>query len=408
LSILTVSRVTTYIKDSLETDDLLGDLWVAGEVSNFTRAQSGHLYFSVKDAGASLKCVMWRSAATKRPYQPRDGDAVVLHGRITVYEPRGEYQLQVDLIQPEGVGLLYQAFLELKERLEAEGLFDAGRKRSLPRFPRRIGVVTSPTAAVLRDIVNVLTRRYPLAQVVLAPAAVQGLDAPPQIVSALTALNALGNIDVIIIARGGGSLEDMWAFNDEQVARAIVASAVPVVSAVGHETDFTIADFVADLRAPTPSAAAELVAPDVRDLSQQLLAHESSLGDAMQRILSDLGSRVEERSRLLRRFSPDQVIARQRQRLDELARAAAAAVAHRLLLERERTGALSARLATLSPYATLGRGYAIVRHAGGGLVVTQVAQVTAGDPLDVRVADGAFPAIAGDIIGRGRSPQSGG
>ena len=182
MSILTVSRVTTYIKDSLETDELLGDLWVAGEVSNFTRAQSGHLYFSVKDAGASLKCVMWRSAAAKRPYLPRDGDAVVLHGRITVYEPRGEYQLQVDLIQPEGVGLLYQAFLELKERLEAEGLFDAARKRPLPRFPRRIGVVTSPTAAVLRDIVNVLSRRYPLAQVVLAPAAVQGVEAPPQIV----------------------------------------------------------------------------------------------------------------------------------------------------------------------------------------------------------------------------------
>ena len=395
MTILTVSRVTSYIKDSLETDDLLGDLWVAGEVSNFTKAQSGHLYFSVKDAAASLKCVMWRSAAIKRPYAPRDGDAVVLHGRITVYEPRGEYQLQVDLIQPEGVGLLYQAFLELKQRLESEGLFEAARKRPLPRFPHRIGVVTSPTASVLRDILNVLGRRYPLSQVVLAPAVVQGVEAPSQIAAALAALNALGNVDVIIVARGGGSLEDLWAFNEEQVARAIVASAAPVISAVGHETDFTIADFVADLRAPTPSAAAELVGPDVADLCQQLAANESRLGDAFQRLLTGLQSQVEERQRLLRRFSPDQVIGRQRQRLDELIHAATTSMAHRLLLHHERTGALVARLATLSPYATLSRGYAIVRQANGGAVVTAVAQVAAGDQLSIRVADGEFTALAG-------------
>jgi exodeoxyribonuclease VII large subunit len=396
LPILTVSRVTSYIKDSLETDDLLADLWVAGEVSNFTKAQSGHLYFSVKDAGAALKCVMWRSAATKRPYAPRDGDAVVLHGHIAVYEPRGEYQLQVDLIQPEGVGLLYQAFLELKDKLEAEGLFDAARKRPLPRFPRRVGVVTSPTAAVLRDVVNVLGRRYPLAQVVLSPAVVQGVDAPPQIASALAALNALGNIDVIIVARGGGSLEDLWAFNDEQVARAIVASTAPVISAVGHETDFTIADFVADLRAPTPSAAAELVAPDVRDLSLRLAANETRLGDAIQRLLTELRGPVEERRRLLRRFSPDQVIGRQRQRLDDLARVATASMAHRLMLARERSAALSARLATLSPYATLDRGYAIVRQAEAGTVVTRIAQAAPGDLLAIRVADGEFAAVTCD------------
>lgn len=395
MPILTVSRVTGYIKDSLETDDLLADLWVAGEVSNFTRAQSGHLYFSLKDAGAALKCVMWRSAAAKRPYAPRDGDAVVLHGRITVYEPRGEYQLQVDLIQPEGVGLLYQAFLELKDRLEAEGLFDAARKRPLPPFPCRIGVVTSPTAAVLRDIVNVLGRRYPLAQVVLAPAAVQGLEAPAQVVSALAALNALGDVDVIIVARGGGSLEDLSAFNTEEVARAIVSSAAPVISAVGHETDFTIADFVADLRAPTPSAAAELVAPDVRDLHQQLAANQTRLGEAVQRLLTALHGQVDERLRLLRRFTPEQVIARQRQRLDELEHVAAASMAHRLRLQQERIGALAGRLAALSPFATLCRGYAIVRHAGGGAVVTQVAQVATGDPLAIRVVDGEFSAVAG-------------
>jgi len=231
--------------------------------------------------------------------------------------------------------------------------------------------------------------------VVLAPAVVQGVDAPPQIAAALAALNALGNVDVIIVARGGGSLEDLWAFNDEQVARAIVASAAPVISAVGHETDFTIADFVADLRAPTPSAAAELVAPDVRDLRQQLAANEARLGETVQRLLTDLRGEMDERFRLLRRFSPDQVIARQRQRLDELARVAAASATHRLLLERERAAALAARLATLSPFATLGRGYAIVRRADGGAVVTQVAQVTAGDALAIRVADGEFAAVAG-------------
>jgi exodeoxyribonuclease VII large subunit len=294
------------------------------------------------------------------------------------------------------VGLLYQAFLERKDKLEAEGLFEAARKRPLPHFPRRIGVVTSPMAAVLRDIINVLSRRYPFAQVVLAPSAVQGVDAPPQIASALAALNALGNVDVIIVARGGGSLEDLWAFNDEMVARAIVASAAPVISAVGHETDFTIADFVADLRAPTPSAAAELVAPDIGDLVLQLAADKNRLGDALQRLLAGLRTQVEERLRLLRRFSPDQVIGRERQRLDDLAHVATANMAHRLLLERERTAALAARLATLSPYATLDRGYAIVRHAGTGAMVNRIAQVAPGDLLALRVSDGEFAAVTGD------------
>ena len=243
---------------------------------------------------------------------------------------------------------------------------------------------------------NVLGRRYPLAQVVLAPAAVQGVEAPPQIASALAALNALGNVDVIIVARGGGSLEDLWAFNDEQVARAIVASAAPVISAVGHETDFTIADFVADLRAPTPSAAAELVAPDVRDLRQQLAANETRLGEAVQRLLTDVRGQVDEQLRLLRRFSPDQVIARQRQRLDELARVATASVTHVLLLSG----------ANRRPGWALGH-LEPVRHAGprlchrtplrGGAVVTQVAQVAAGDALAIRVADGEFAAVASDL-----------
>lgn len=395
MSIYTVSAITTYIKESLETDELLGDLWVAGEISNWLRAPSGHVYFTIKDAQAALKCVLWRSLASKLRYQPRDGDAAVLHGRITVYEPRGEYQLQVDLIQPEGVGLLYQAYEELKSRLQAEGLFDAARKRPLPRFPQRIGVVTSPTGAVLRDIVNILRRRYPLGHVVLAPAAVQGAEAPPQIVGALSQLNALGNVDVIIVARGGGSMEDLWPFNEETVARAIAASAAPIISAVGHETDFTIADFVADLRAPTPSAAAELVAPDISDLRTQITDWTARLETSAQRLVAASRGVVGDRLRLLRRFAPDQIIARQRQHTDELTRSATAAVTHQLAMFRQRTDGLRGRLTALSPFATLERGYAIVRSTNSGIVVRKVSQVAVGDSLSVQVSDGAFPAIAG-------------
>ena len=394
MSIYSVSAITTYIRESLESDELLGDLWVSGEVSNWSRPPSGHIYFTLKDASASLKCVLWRSFAARLQFQPRDGDAVVLHGRVTVYEPRGEYQLQVDLVQPEGTGLLYQAYEELKRRLEAEGLFDASRKRPLPRFPRRIGVVTSPTGAVLHDIVNVLGRRYPLAHLLLAPAAMQGLEAPGQIVDALATLNADGKIDVIIVARGGGSLEDLWAFNDERVARAIAGSAAPVISAVGHETDFTIADFVADVRAPTPSAAAELVAPDVRDLQTQVTEWEARLQLAAGGRVQNARGPLLDRLRLLRRFAPDQVVARLRQRVDELTDRAGGATPrqHAILLERRR--GLTGRLSALSPYATLARGYAVVRRAPDGEVVTRVVQAAGGQRLLVRVSDGEFGAVS--------------
>jgi exodeoxyribonuclease VII large subunit len=250
---------------------VLQDLWLEGEVSNWKHAPSGHIYFTLKDEAASIRCAMWRSNIQRAAYLPAgDGEAVLAHGYVSVYEPQGVYQFYVDDVQPVGLGSLYARFEQLKARLQAEGLFDADRKRSLPHFPRRIGVVTSPSGAVLRDILNVLRRRYPLAEVIVAPTLVQGPEAPAQIVRALERVGQVPGVDVIILARGGGSLEDLWAFNDEAVARAIVAAPVPVVSGVGHETDFTIADFAADLRAPTSSAAAELVTPDRAALRQQV------------------------------------------------------------------------------------------------------------------------------------------
>jgi exodeoxyribonuclease VII large subunit len=397
LSTYSVTAVTRYIKDALETDDLLGDLWVAGEVSDFKTSTAGHVYFTLKDAQAALSCVLWRSQAARLRYLPRDGHAVVLHGRITVYEVRGAYQLQVDQIQPEGEGLLHLEFEALKKRLEEEGLFSAARKRQLPRFPQRIGVATSPTAAVLKDILNVLRRRYPLARVLLAPTAVQGAEAPEQIAAAIATLNALGDIDVIIVARGGGSLEELWAFNDERVARAIAASAAPVVSAVGHETDFTIADFVADVRAPTPSAAAEIVAPDVHDLLAQVTAWRERLDQQGERALVRRREVLYQRVRLLARFAPQQVIDGRRQQTDDLARVATVALTNMLAVRHARLAGVSGRLGILNPLSTLERGYAIVRLAASGEIVRRVTQVSAGDDLSVRVADGQFGATAGGV-----------
>jgi exodeoxyribonuclease VII large subunit len=396
LQIYRVSAITRYLRELLESDVFLADLWVAGEVSNCSRAPSGHIYFTVKDAESQLRCVLWRDKAARLSYLPQNGAAVVVHGYISVYEVQGTYQLYVDTVQPEGLGVLYQEFEARKQKLQAEGLFEAARKRPLPRFPRRIGVVTSPIGAVFRDILNVLRRRYPLAEVVLAPTAVQGEGAPEGIVAALQALNSLGDVDVIIIGRGGGSLEELWAFNDEGVARAIVASGVPVISGVGHEIDFTIADFVADVRAPTPSAAAELVAPDVAALRQQIAAQHSRLAELAQGRLTAARARLAQEARVLGRYSPRAMVDRQRQRLDDLARALSSHLAYSLAVQRERLASRSRQLVALSPFATLGRGYAIVTHQVSGRIVARVAQVAAGDALAVRVSDGSFGAAVTD------------
>ncbi|MFN3762543.1 MAG: exodeoxyribonuclease VII large subunit, partial [Anaerolineae bacterium] len=365
----TVSQLMARIRTTVETDPRLMDVWVEGEVSNFRQVASGHCYFTLKDAGAELRCVMWRDRVRGMRALPANGDSVLAHGRVGVYEQRGDLQLYVDALEPLGLGWLYQEYERLKARLEAEGLFAPERKRPLPRFPRRIGVVTSPDAAALRDILNILSRRYPLAEVVLAPTLVQGDEAPPQIIAALRALNAREDIDVILLARGGGSLEELWAFNDERVARAVAASRIPVVCGVGHETDFSLADFAADRRAPTPSAAAELATPDRAELRQQVRAFQNRLSRALEADLSRRRERVREQVRALRRLSPALRLAQARQRLDDLTERAGRAIRHQIAVRRERLAGLAGRLEGVSPLATLERGYAIVRRAADGLIV---------------------------------------
>lgn len=391
----TVSQLTGTIRRLIEDALELNDVWVEGEVSNFSRAASGHCYFTLKDAGSQIGCVMWRRVAQVQKHMPVDGDLVLAHGRVGVYEAAGRYQLYVDRFQPAGVGNLYLEFERLKARLEAEGLFAPERKRPLPRFPRRIGVVTSPAAAALRDILNVLSRRYPLADLLLAPTLVQGDDAPPQIVAAIEALNERADVvgvDVIIVARGGGSLEDLWAFNDERVARAVAASRIPVICGVGHETDFSLADFAADVRAPTPSAAAELVAPEQADLRAQVAGLTGVLVTALHAAIDERRWRLAEQVRALKHLSPALQLVQARQRVDDLLGGAQAAQRHDLALRRERLGGLIGRLAGVSPLGTLERGYAIVRHRDTEAVVRSVGQVASGDTLDIRVVDGEFEA----------------
>lgn len=402
-NVYTVSQVTAYIKSLFTEDLLLADVWLSGEVSGFTQASSGHCYFTLKDAGAVLKAVIWRTQAARLAL-PRNGDQVIVHGYISVYEQGGAYQLYVDRLEAAGAGRLWLEFERLKARLAAEGLFDEARKRPIPARPRRLGIATSPTAAALRDILRTVAARYPLAEIILAPTPVQGADAPPGIVAALQALNRWSAerepLDAIILARGGGSLEELWAFNDERVARAIVASAVPVITGVGHETDFTIADFAADLRAPTPTGAAAAATPDGRELS---VAIAGLLGQAGRQIAARLNAeraRVENLALRLRRVSPAARLATDRQRVDDLTRRAGLALTGRLRHERERVRGQGLRLAALDPRGVLARGYAIVT-AADGTVVYSVAQAVSGAAIAVRVADGAFAArVTDDTIDR--------
>jgi len=404
----TVSQITNYIKDLFEIDFVLQDLWVEGEVSNFTRSAAGHVYFTLKDETASIRCVMWRSLVARQGYLPSNGEAILAHGHISVYEVQGTYQLYVDYLQPAGLGTLYLQFEALKKRLEAEGLFASERKRPLPLFPRCLGVVTSPTGAALRDILHVLGRRYPLVEVILAPTLVQGDEAPPQIVAAIEALNQHTDAEAIIVARGGGSLEELWAFNDERVARAIYSSRLPVISGVGHETDLTIADFVADVRAPTPSAAAEIAVPDQGELWETLNSRRNRLVMLMRQQIAERRGAVESQERILSRLSPQTQIATHRQRIDDLTRAASASLAHQLALQRERLRGHLLHLQSLSPFATLDRGYSITRQLGTGEIVKSVAQVTAGDRIETQVSDGKFESLVHETGIAGEEVASGG
>lgn len=389
----TVSSLTRHIQELLESDPQLGDVWLNGEISNVTRSSAGHLYFTLKDATTAIKCVMWRSAVERVTWQPAQGAAALAHGRVSVYPAQGAYQLVVDQLRPAGLGDLYSQFEQLRDRLKAEGLFDDARKRPLPRFPRMLGIVTSPQAAALRDVLKVIGRRYPLVRIRLAPTLVQGATAPPQIAAALQAIDADDEVDAILVVRGGGSLEELWAFNDEQVARTIAACRHPVVVGVGHETDFTIADFVADLRAPTPSAAAEMAVPDQTELRQRVITQARQMEQALYRRLSLARQATDQQRRALQRLSPQAQIDARRQQVDDLGQQAGRGLGHALALRRSQVAGLQARLAALSPLAVLERGYAIVRQQDGGVIVRQVGQVSPGDRLSIRVQDGEFGAM---------------
>ena len=387
----TVTDLTIYLRDILESDPALQDLWVQGEVSNASRPASGHLYFTLKDNTSALKCVMWRNAVARQTFVLRDGQAIEVHGYLSIYDAGGQYQLYADLIRPAGEGALYQEFLRLKARLEAEGLFDASRKRPLPHWPRRIGIVTSPTGAALHDMLNTLQRRYPLVEVILAPTSVQGEEAPPAIVAALQSLNQFASPDVILLARGGGTIEDLWAFNDERVARAIATSQTPVISGVGHETDFTIADFVADLRAPTPTAAAELATPNRADLQGELAGFTERLARTTQSRLDLIQRRLETlHNRLLLR-SPLWRIRSYRQQADDLAHLGTTALQHSLQIQHTLLTGMQQRLVSLNPLSIMERGYAILSLTDGQLV-RRVDQVSPGDHIDVRLSDGHIDA----------------
>lgn len=393
---LSVTEVTQYLRAIIEQDIQLQDLKVSGEVSNLSRPSSGHLYFTLKDARASLRCVMWRNAVRRQAYLPRDGDAVEVHGGIGIYEAGGQYQLYADWIQPAGEGALYQEFIRLKERLEAEGFFAAERKREIPAWPSVIGIVTSSTGAALRDMLNTIRRRYPLVDVILSPTPVQGVDAPAGIVAAIDRLNTQANPDVILLARGGGSLEDLWAFNDEQVVRAIAKSRTPVITGVGHETDFTLADFVADLRAPTPTAAAELATPDRTELSLDLLALQRHLSQITIAGVEKKRWETQRQENQLHQLSPMFQIQNSRQRLDELLHRMGRTMIANITIFRTRVEGASQHLASLSPAATLERGYAVVSKFDLS-IVRSIGQVAPGDAVTIQVSDGSFNAhVLGD------------
>jgi exodeoxyribonuclease VII large subunit len=384
----TVSRLTFYIRKLLEENEVLQDVWVQGEISNISRPASGHVYFTLKDANAALRCVMWKTSAARLRLGLRDGMDVEVHGRIGIYEVSGQYQLYADQIRPVGEGALYQEFMRLKAMLEAEGLFAPERKRLIPIFPHKIGIVTSATGAALRDMLNTLRRRLPLVEVILAPSPVQGVEAPPALVKALQSL-LLQSPDVILLARGGGSIEDLWAFNDERVVRVVATSTVPIICGVGHETDFTLCDFAADLRAPTPTAAAELATQiTMLDLRASLQNYRTRLVSATLTYLAEQKTSLSSLISQLRYVSPERRIHSERQRVDELTRRAHASLLHHIQLEAAQVKGMQRRLEALNPNAVLARGYAVVTRKEDGSVVSRVEQ--ASNEMKVRVSDGEF------------------
>ena len=387
---LSVTEVNEYVKMILDGDRVMANLFVRGELSNFKAYSSGHCYFTLKDETGQLKSVMFRSYASRLSFRPMDGMRVIAHGRVSVYPEGGQYQLYVDELIPDGAGALAMRFEQLKRQLAAEGLFDESRKKPLPPMPMRIGVITSPTGAAVHDIMNILGRRFPCAQMILFPSQVQGAEAPMQLMAGLEFFQTTDLVDVIILGRGGGSAEDLWAFNDEGLARAVAACRIPVISAVGHESDFTICDFVADRRAPTPSAAAELAVPVLQDILQGLWA-------AGERMRTLTVNKIAQEKRVLQTIAgarvfthPDRMLEPYRLRLDERETALSRTMQTLLGEKRQQLGGGAGRLEALNPLGVLARGYAAIGKDAH--TVTRAADLEVGDALQIRFADGAVRA----------------
>lgn len=398
----TVSAITRYLQKLLDSDDILREVWVKGEISNFKRAQSGYLYFTLKDAKAQLKCAMFRNTKGIAD-RLQDGMTIIASGRISLYAERGDCQLYVEHIRPMNtVGDLYQQFEALKQALSEEGLFEESRKRSLPSFPLKIGVVTSPDAAALQDVKNVLSRRFPLAQLILSPTPVQGTDAPPKIVRAIERLNAQEDIDVILVCRGGGSIEDLWCFNDERVARAIANSRLPVVSGIGHETDFTIADFVADERAPTPSAGIERLTPDSEELANTLAHLSNALETRIVQMLNTRKAELATQAKTLTKLSPQRTLLEHSQRVDLAQERLDRAI--KTLLDRwqEKLLTRTTQLTSVNPLAPLARGFARITRAADNAPIHHAEGIPAGTAIQITLQDGTLFARTEDETTHGR------
>lgn len=389
--ILKPSQLNALARDLLEGS--FAQVWVQGEISNFSRPGSGHLYFTLKDDRAQVRCALFKQKATYLRFMPKDGMQVLARGRVTLYEARGDYQLVLEHMEEAGEGALQQAFETLKRKLAGEGLFAAERKRALPRFPRHLAVITSPRGAAVQDVLSVLSRRFPLLSVDVLPVPVQGQGAAAEIRAMLANAAASGRYDVVLLTRGGGSLEDLWSFNDEALARAIAACPIPVVSAVGHEIDFSLADFAADLRAPTPSAAAELLVPDRVELESRLAQLRKRLDAAMARRQAALAQRNDHAMLRLQALHPQMRLERGRHRLAMLQSRMDTTMRRHQERRATTLQGLVRALNAVSPFATLGRGYAIVRDPASGAVVRQARQCPVGQPLSVQLSDGELRVV---------------
>ena len=395
-SALSVTELNTYIKGMFDSDRTLGDIFIKGEISNFKNHSTGHFYFSMKDEGSLIRAVMFRASASKLAFLPENGMKIIAHGRVASFVRDGQYQLYVDSMEPDGVGSLYIAYEQLKKKLEAQGMFAPDRKKAIPKIPSRIGIITSPTGAAIRDMINVTGRRFPYAKVILYPSLVQGPDAAPSLISGVEYFNKNNAADVLIIGRGGGSIEDLWAFNDENLAYAIAASHIPVISAVGHETDFTICDFVSDRRAPTPSAAAELAVPDTAELKNKfnnVIRHEASSVNKMIKSYRDKLSYLSE-SRALK--NPQTMIDDRRMAVLLSSERIASAQSSTLNRAKLMLGRAAAKLEALNPLSVISRGYSAVYTDSGSLVKT-VDQLELGGRISFKTADGEASAVVDRI-----------